>query len=220
MSSEMNSDFDLIVNTPEEAAFELRAQENSIYVGGRLFIGIATFAFASIAFAYFYLRSANNADLWRPKGITAPTSIGATIFVVMVASAIVNFYGVQRLRAGLTTDWLVAGWTAVGGGLLALGLQIFELTQLPFYPGSSAYASCFIGWAVVNIAFIAGATFWLESVLARAMRLRKALEEDGGAATSTLPAGRLFRANLESCAYFWGYFALVGALFWVLFYVV
>lgn len=215
-----SSEFDLVSNTAEEAAFELRAQENSIFIGGRLFIGLATFAFASVAFAYFYLRSANNADLWRPKGVTAPTSIGAAIFVVIAASALVNFYGTGRLRQGLTTDWIVASWIAVSGGLLALGLQIFELTQLPFHPGSSGYASCFIGWAAINIAFIAGATYWLETVLARAMRIRKALEEDGGAANSALPAGRLFRANLESCTYFWGYFALISVLFWVLFYVV
>ncbi len=209
-----------IVNTPEEAAYELRADENAVFIGSRLFIGIVTFFFASLAFAYFYLRSANNEDLWRPHRITAPTSLGAAIFFVVVASALVNFYGAQRLKKGLTTDWLVAGWTAVAGGLLAVGLQIFELTQLPFFPGSSAYASCFIGWAGMNIVFLLGGTYWLETVLARAMRLRRALEEDGGTARTGLPQGRLLRANLESCTYFWGYMAVVSVLFWVLFYVV
>lgn len=209
-----------IINTPEEAAYELRADENAMFIGSRLMIGIVTFSFASLAFAYFYLRSANNEDLWRPHRITAPTSLGAAIFVVVVAAALVNFYGAQRLKKGLTTDWLVAGWAAVAGGLLAIGLQIFELTQLPFFPGSSGYASCFIGWAGINIAFLFGGTYWLETTLARAMRLRRALEEDGGAARSGLPQGRLFRANLESCTYFWGYMAVVSVLFWVLFYVV
>jgi heme/copper-type cytochrome/quinol oxidase subunit 3 len=209
-----------IVNTPEEAAYDLRADENAIFIGSRLFIGIATFAYASLAFAYFYLRSANNSDLWRPHRITAPTSIGAAIFAVVVASALVNFYGTQRLKNGWTTDWLVAGWTAVGGGLLAIGLQVFELTQLPFFPGSSAYASCFVGWGVLNTAMVVGSTYWLETNIARAMRLRRALAEDGGAARSGLPAGRLLRANLESCTYFWGYLALMSTLFWVLFYMV
>lgn len=209
-----------IVNTPEEAAYELRADENAIFIGSRLFIGIVSFAYASLAFAYFYLRSANNEDLWRPHRITAPTSIGAAIFVVVAASALVNLYGTQRLKKGSTTDWLVASWTAVGGGLLAVGLQIFEFTQLPFFPGSSAYASCFVGWGVLNTTMLLGATYWLETVVARATRLRRALAEDGGAARSGLPAGRLLRANLESCAYFWGYLALVSVLFWVLFYIV
>jgi heme/copper-type cytochrome/quinol oxidase subunit 3 len=209
-----------IVNTPEEAAFELRADENAIFIGSRLFIGIVSFAYASLAFAYFYLRSANNEGLWRPHRITAPTSLGAAIFVITVAAAVVNFYGTQRLRKGLTTDWLVAGWTTVGAGLLVVGLQVFELTQLPFFPGSSAYASCFIGWGVLNTAMILGSTYWIETVLAKAMRLRRALAEDGGAARSGVPAGRLLRANLESCAYYWGFVAAVSTLFWVLFYVV
>ena len=56
--------------TPEEIAFELRAQEGALWTGGRLLIGIWAFAFAALAFAYFYLRSANNQDLWRPGGVT------------------------------------------------------------------------------------------------------------------------------------------------------
>ncbi|HWU36922.1 MAG TPA: hypothetical protein VN203_04685, partial [Candidatus Acidoferrum sp.] len=54
--------------TPEEIAFELRAQEGALWTGSRLLIGIFTFGFASLAFAYFYLRSANNGNLWRPGG--------------------------------------------------------------------------------------------------------------------------------------------------------
>jgi hypothetical protein len=41
----------------EELEYELRAQEGSIWTGGRLLIGILAFAFAALAFAYFYLRS-------------------------------------------------------------------------------------------------------------------------------------------------------------------
>ena len=63
--------------TPEEIAFELRAQEGALWTGGRLLIGIWAFAFAALAFAYFYLRSGNNENLWRPKGVTAPTATGA-----------------------------------------------------------------------------------------------------------------------------------------------
>ena len=60
--------FPQLQETPEEIAFELRAQEGALWTGGRLLIGIWAFAFAALAFAYFYLRSANNEDLWRPEG--------------------------------------------------------------------------------------------------------------------------------------------------------
>ena len=35
----------------------------------------------------------------------------------------------------------------------------------------------------------------------------------------SLPAARLFRVSAEGCAFFWGFTAIVGAFFWVLYYV-
>ena len=152
--------------TPEEIAFELRAQEGAVWTGGRLLIGIWTFAFASLAFAYFYLRSANNQDLWRPHGITAPTGAGAAIFALSLACGLLVLFGVRRFRAGLSVDWEVAGWTAVLGGLVVIAVQVWQLTDLPFFPGSSGYASCFIGWAALNIALMLSGLYWIETLLA------------------------------------------------------
>ena len=212
--------FTRLKETPEEIAFELRAQEGALWTGGRLLIGIWAFAFAALAFAYFYLRSANDEELWRPKGITAPTGTGAAIFALTVAAALLVQFGERRFRENETLDWQVAGWTAVLGGLTVIGLQIWQLTELPFFPGSSGYASCFIGWAVLNIAMVLSGTYWLETILAREIRLRRAIAQDGGAPSSALPVARLFRANLNGCTYFWGFVAIVATLFWILFYVI
>jgi heme/copper-type cytochrome/quinol oxidase subunit 3 len=207
-----------VTETPEEVAYELRAAEGAIWTSGRLLIGILTFAFASLAFAYFYLRSANNDNLWRPHDITAPTSFGTAIALLVVAGAALNAYGMVRFRKGATLDWEVAGWVTVFAGLLAAGLQVYELTRLPFFPGSSGYASCFIGWAVMNTGLLLSGTYWLETLLARSLRLRRALAADGGAGRSPLPAARMFRVNLESCTYYWGFIVVVSVLFWVLIY--
>jgi hypothetical protein len=217
--TERSEDFLHLNETPEEISFELRAQEGALWTGGRLVIGIWTFVFASLAFAYFYLRSANNQELWRPHDITAPTGAGAAIFAITVACAFLNLYGVRRFRSGVSLDWEVAGWTSVLGTLLAVGLQIWQLTDLPFFPGSSGYASCLVGWAALNIALLLSGLYWIETLLARQARLRRALLEDGGTAQSTLPAARMFRASMEGCAYYWGFIGLVATLFWVLFYV-
>jgi heme/copper-type cytochrome/quinol oxidase subunit 3 len=212
--------FPQLHETPEEIAFELRAQEGALWTGGKLVIGIWAFAFAALAFAYFYLRSANNEDLWRPGGITAPSGTGAAIFAVTVASALLIQYGQRRFRANETLDWQVAGWVAVAGGLLAIGLQVWELTDLSFFPGSSGYASCFIGWAIMNIVFLLSGVYWIETILAREIRLRRAMAQDGGAPGSTLPVARILRVNLSGCTYYWGFIAVVGLFFWVLFYVI
>ncbi|MGA2208805.1 MAG: hypothetical protein ABSH30_04135 [Acidimicrobiales bacterium] len=210
----------LLQESPEEIEYELRAAEGAIWTGGRLLIGIGAFAFASLAFAYFYLRSTNSEDLWRPAHVTAPIDVGTAVFIIALASALLNIFGIYRLRKGTTVDWEVAGWTALAGGLVATGLQIWELTNLSFFPGSSGYASCFIGWAVLNIGLLLCGSYWLETLLARSLRLRRAVAQDGGTSRSSLPSARLFRANLESCSYFWGFIGLVSLLFWVLFYVI
>ncbi len=220
VDNEQFESFPELKETPEEIAFELRAQEGALWTGSRLLIGIFAFAFAALAFAYFYLRSANNEDLWRPGGITAPTGIGAAIFAVTVASALLVQFGERRFRINETLDWQVAGWTAVAGGLLAVGLQIWQLTELPFFPGSSGYASCFIAWGAMNIGLLLSGTYWIETILARELRLRRAMAQDGGASTSALPVARLLRVNLNGCTYFWGFIGLLATFFWVLFYVI
>jgi len=205
--------------TPEEIAFEVRNHEGALWTGGRLLVGIWAFAFAALAFAYFYLRSANNAGLWRPRGITAPTATGAAIFALTLASGLLVIFGARRFRRGQALDWAVAGWTAVLGVLIVIGLQVWQLTQLPFFPGSSGYASCFIGWAVMNITLLLAGLYWLETNLARELRLRRAAAQDGGATRSALPPARLFRISVDGCSIFWGFIALVGTFFWVLYYV-
>jgi len=208
-----------LMESEEELAFELRAAEGAIFTGGRFQIGIFAFVFASLAFAYFYLRTSNNQGLFRPGHVTAPTKIGDTIFAVTVVCGLLSALATQRLRRGLVLDWLVAGWMLIGWALFAFAFQIFELTQLPFTPGSSGYASCFVGWAVLNMGLLFGATYWSETVLARGMRISRTVAEDGGLGRSSLPAARLLRANHDSANYFWMFTLLVELLFWLLFYI-
>ena len=150
--------------TPEEIEYELR-------VRGRRHLDRRAppdrhhaFFFASLAFAYFYLRSANNEDaLATARDHRPDRDRRGHLRGRRGERAYSNVYGTVRLRQGETLDWEVAGWTAVLGGLVAIGLQIWQLTELPFFPGSSGYASCFIGWAVMNIVLLLGGVYWLET---------------------------------------------------------
>ena len=204
-------------DTPEEREFELRAHIGAIWSGGRLFIGMYTFFLASLVFSYFYLRSSNNVLLWRPDHVTAPTAYGWTIYTLTLLAALMAIFGQSRLRKGSVSDWQTAVWVGVAASLLALFLQIWEFVAVPFYPGSSGYASTFIGYSVVNILTIFIVAYWLETTVARSLRLRKEL--DGVSPQLSMhPSAQAFRANVASMTYFLGYVALASTLLFAMFY--
>lgn len=207
-----------MTSTPEEDEYELRAAVSAYWSGGRLLIGMYTFFLASLAFAYFFLRSTNSGQLWRPGHITAPTALGAAVVAFTTTAAILVVYGQRRFRTGNVADWKVAGWTSLMSLLLAVGFQVYELSQLPFFPGANGYASTFIGWVVMNLIMLFGALYWVETLLATSIRISGALPEGETLATSQSPRAQKLRANIESGTAFCQFIAAAGVLFWVLFY--
>ena len=204
-------------DTPEEREFELRAHIGAIWSGGRLFIGMYTFLLASLAFSYFYLRSSNNGLLWRPDHVTAPTAYGWTIYTLVLLAALMAIFGQARLKKGNVSDWQTAVWVGLAASLLALFLQIWEFTAVPFYPGSSGYASTFIGYSVINILTIFIVAYWLETTVARSLRLKKELN-GVSPQLSMHPSAQSFRANVASMTYFLGFVALASTLLFAMFY--
>jgi hypothetical protein len=210
-----------------EAELELRSAEGATWTGTRLLIGVTIFAWLAVGFAYFYLREVDTRAAWRPNGVTPPMLLGTLIAFCIPAAAAINAYGVRRLRSGGRADWLVAGWVAVGLGVVAAGLQVWQLTRLGFYPGLSGYTSVFVGFAPLFIAFVIGGTYWLETLLAQAIRHGRGgpvLHQSAGTAGETGPGSitsrRLHRASLNGCTYFWWYMALVSVVFWFIFYII
>ena len=201
----------------DELAYELRSAEGATWTAGKLLVGIGAFFYVGLGFAYFYLRSANSYDLWRPHSVTAPVGTGTAIMAFTAAATGLLLFGLRQLRRNDVLAFDVAGWVAVLSGLLALGLQCWELTDLPFAPATGGYTSVFIGWAVMNIMMLVSGIYWAETLLARRARLRKAITEEGGAVRG-VPSG-IFRLNVDSCVYFWGFIAFVAVFFWIFFYI-
>lgn len=205
-----------------EAELELRSAEGATWTGSRLLIGVTVFVWLAVAFAYFYLREVDTAAAWRPHDVTPPPLLGAIIAFSVVVGAAITQYGRWRLRAGERFDWLVAGWVTVGLGVLVVCLQIWELGRLSFQPGLSGYTSVFVGFAPLFVAFVLGGTYWLETLLAQAVRQGRAAAAGGAAersGPSSITVRRLHRASLDGCTYFWWYMALVSLVFWIVFYI-
>src|SRR5579864_5698453 len=83
----------------EEAAFYHEAALNATWTGSRLAIGGLSFLFGAFAFAYFYLQSANEHQMWLPSSTTPPHQwYGAVIMGLVVISAAVQTLGLQQIK--------------------------------------------------------------------------------------------------------------------------
>jgi len=131
----------------EDEGFYHESALNATWTGSRLAIGGLTFLFGAFLFAYFYLRSLNSAGRWQGFGFIHPSLwIGTTIMLLAEVSAGVQYFGLQRIKAGHKSAWQINGLIALVLGLAAVSFQIYQLIDLPFKPGSSGFASVFSGF--------------------------------------------------------------------------
>jgi heme/copper-type cytochrome/quinol oxidase subunit 3 len=203
----------------EDEGYYHESALNAAWTGVRLAIGGLTFLFGAFAFAYFYLRSLNSEGRWHGDGFHHPNGwLGAIIMLLVLTSAGVHYYGLQRIKAGNKKTWQITGLVAMALGLGAVAAQICELLFLPFPPASSGYSSVFVGFYPMFIVILLSGLLWLEILLARS-RFIPAISfvEQPPTYTETFAVQR-FQASLSAFSTVWNYLALVAVLFWLLFY--
>jgi heme/copper-type cytochrome/quinol oxidase subunit 3 len=203
----------------EDEGYYHESALNATWTGSRLAIGGLTFLFGSFAFAYFYLRSLNSEGRWQGSGFVHPSLwIGTTIMLLAVLSAGVHYFGLQRIKAGNKKTWQIGALIALALGLAAVAMQVYQLLDLPFPPGSSGYSSVFVGFYPVFLVVQLAALIWLEMLLARS-RYIPALSfvEQPPTYTDTYLVQR-FQASLSAFSAVWSYLAVMAVLFWLLFY--
>jgi heme/copper-type cytochrome/quinol oxidase subunit 3 len=203
----------------EDEGFYHESSINAAWTGSRLAIGGLAFLFGCFAFAYFYLRSLNSAGRWQGSGFVQPAVwLGTTIMILALLSASVNWYGLQRIKAGRKSIWQIAGLLALAMGVAAVALQVWQLTTLPFPPGSSGYSSVFTGFYPVFLTIQLAVLIWLEILLARSRFIpAMSFVEQPPTVTETQSVQR-FQASLSSFTTVWSFMALMAFSFWFLFY--
>jgi heme/copper-type cytochrome/quinol oxidase subunit 3 len=205
--------------TAEEAGFYHEAGLGAAWTGSRLAIGGLTFLFGSFVFAYFYLRSLNSNGRWHGSGFVRPSvAMGTIIIALIVISAVLNTVTLQRIKAGNKKAWQTGGWLALLLGLAAVALMIIQLLFLPFYPGSSGYSSVFVGTYPVYLTIVLVVMIWLETLLMRSRALPAIHFVEQPPTFTEAFAVQRYQANLSSFTAVWNYMAVVGIVFWVLFY--
>jgi heme/copper-type cytochrome/quinol oxidase subunit 3 len=203
----------------EDDGFYHESALNAAWTGSRLAIGGLSFLFGCFVFAYFYLRSLNSSGRWQGSGYVHPSDwIGTTIMLLAVVSAGVHYFGLERIKAGRKATWQIDALVALVLGLAAVGLQIYQLADLPFPPGSSGYSSVFVGFYPVFLTVQLVVLVWLEILLARSRSIpAMSFVEQPPTISRTFTVQR-FQASLSAFSTVWNYLALVAVVFWLLFY--
>ena len=208
------------VRATEETAYYHEAALNAAWTGSRLAIGALSFLFGAFAFAYFYLFSSNGHSMWLPSSTRIPSNhYGETITGLIVVSALVQSYGLRRIKAGNKQPWFIAATVALVFGLAAVALQVNELLNLPFQPGQSGFASVFVGFYPVALVTWLGAMIWLEILVARSRNIPAISFVEQPPTFAQAHEVQRFQSGLSAFTVVWNYLAIVTFIFWLLFYV-
>src|SRR5437868_719350 len=135
-----------------------------------LLAGATAFFFISFVFAYFYLRSLNNAGMWKPQGVDASIGWGTAIVACYVLSAVLVWLGLADERAARDSAWRLKGAVALGLGVVGLVLQVLDWTHESFGPADGGFASVYFGWTAFLFLFVLGTLIWLAMTLATSLR--------------------------------------------------
>jgi hypothetical protein len=205
----------------EEAGFYHEAALNASWTGARLAIGSMSFGFGAFIFAFFYLRSSNSHGLWHPSDFPNPQFwAGTLVAALVVVSALLQYAVLQRIKAGHKSSWLGGATVALVLGLAAIGLQLWQLTDLPFFPGAAGYASVFVGFWPVFVVVVFGVMVWLETLIMRARQIPEIAFVEQPPTYVEAFAVQRFQAALSAFTVVWNYLAVVVIVAWVLFYLV
>ena len=207
----------------EEAVFYHESALNASWTGVRLAVGALTFLFGAFIFAFFYLRSLNSHHLWYtpgPKGTVPSMGLGVTVMVLIVVSAAVQTLVLQRIKAGHKSIWIGGATLALVLGVAAIGVQIYQLANLGFWPGASGFASVFVGYNPIYIAVAFCAMIWLEILIMRCRAIPEISFVEQPPTYTEAFAVQRFQASLSAFTVAWNYLAVVAVVAWILFYLV
>ncbi|HEY7421502.1 MAG TPA: hypothetical protein VH541_05785 [Gaiellaceae bacterium] len=195
-----------------------------------LLAGATAFFFIAFVFAYFYLRSLNNAGMWKPSGVDASIGWGTAVVACYVLSAVLVRLGLSDHRALRRSQWRIKGVAALVIGVVGLVLQVLAWTHESFGPADGGFASVYFGWTAFLFLFVLGTLLWLEMTLATSLRYSRV--ESGAPAPGEASGDphrtahdirdplSLVRAELVGLSFYWTFLAGIAVVTWIILYLI
>lgn len=190
----------------------------ALYIAGRLLAGATTFFFLAFVFAYFYLRSLNQNHMWHPGHVKADQGLGAAIVACVLISAVLAIVAGRQMKAQ-SRSWLGPAVVSLVLGLAAVALQCVEYTVQHFGPTDGGYASVFCAWTAFFAIAVLATMYWLETQVATELRARRSPAQTKPEDDIKDP-DRLIAPGLDACVFYWSYLAAIGAIAYVVLYLV
>jgi heme/copper-type cytochrome/quinol oxidase subunit 3 len=186
----------------------------ALSVAARLLAGATTFFFLAFVFAYFYLRSLNVEHMWRPAHLKPDQGLGVAFIVCILLSATAAVVAGRGMKAG-ARSWVGPAAASVVLGLVAIALQCLEYTKQNFGPTNGGFASVFCTWTAFYLIAALAMMYWLETQVATELRARRAPAEADG---DIKDPDRLIAPALDAAVYYWSFLAGIGAITYVILY--
>lgn len=219
--AQQSPDYGIVEGEPPEVL------SRNLVAAGQLLAGATAFFFLAFLFAYFYLRSLNNAHMWKPKHVEVSVAWGTIVMACIVASAILVRYGKVDQSSGRRAAFRMKGMLALLLGFAALVLQFVTWTQQDFGPADGGFASVYFGWTAFMWLFVLFTLFWLETVVATSWRYRTHGVPPGHGSGDPGRMGsdirnpiELNRAELSALSFYWTFLAGIAVVTWIVLYLV
>ncbi len=205
-----------------------RLMAENLRIAARLWSSATAFFFFAFLFAYFYLRSLNQNHLWRPAHVHPSLTLGTLFAAAVCLAAVLLRLGLRDHRAERRPAWRLKGAVALLLLAGAIGFQIAEWSTQGFGPTQGGYASVYLGWTSLEVLFIVGLFYWVETTLATSLRHRKSFPYEFAVGEAAGDPDRanpdiedplsLVRPQLEAVSFFAAVLAGIVAVSWVVLY--
>jgi heme/copper-type cytochrome/quinol oxidase subunit 3 len=170
-------------NRARDLSLERTSIRGAYWTGSRLFVALSAMLFGSAVFTYFYLKSLDNDTLWRAPGQRESGFVSIPVLAMVLVGAALFWFYTWSWQAGRSrtnsADWRVACGIATVLFLAAAITQLASMTNTGWAPGSSGFASVYVATMPLFAIYCLAAAYWLETLLARSLRVRWVLSPEG-----------------------------------------